>query len=430
MTTILFASEYYPPFAPGGAEWTNAAWAAALARGGHRVVVVTPNYGAPAREHEAGVNVIRVPFPLRLPRGQEEAGWLANRHPLWTLYFAFWIGRVARAEDARVIHAQGKRSLVAAWLAARLLGRPVLTTIRDLGLACPLGSCALFEPWTTFDCSTRQYLGKCVPFQLENYHHGASVVRRGGLRVSSLLAWLGHRVRRRALGRLDGVVGVSRGILDAYPARAVPSERRHVVYTLPPTGAMPSAADAARVRRELGIGDGPLVLYVGKRSIGKGTPVLLAALDRIRTAVPGVRFAFAGKGDLLLPAREDVHALGVLSHETLFPLYRAADIVVSPSVWPEPLSRVLVEAMHFGRPVVATSVGGSPEAVEDGVTGLLVPKASPAALADAIIALLGDPARRERMGVAARARVAAVFGEDKIVAALLDAYAAASRRTA
>ena len=44
--TILFATEYYPPFAPGGAEWTNAAWASALARHGRRVVVVTPNYGA------------------------------------------------------------------------------------------------------------------------------------------------------------------------------------------------------------------------------------------------------------------------------------------------------------------------------------------------------------------------------------------------
>jgi len=99
-------------------------------------------------------------------------------------------------------------------------------------------------------------------------------------------------------------------------------------------------------------------------------------------------------------------------------------------VWPEPLSRVLIEAMHFGRPVVATFTGGSAEAVEDGVTGLLVRKDDVTALADAIVALLRDPARRERMGVAARARLAAVFSEDKIVASLLDAYAAAGRKPA
>jgi glycosyltransferase involved in cell wall biosynthesis len=223
---------------------------------------------------------------------------------------------------------------------------------------------------------------------------------------------------------------MSRGIFAVYPAGVVPAVRRHIVYSLPPSAGMPTAEEAAHVRNELGIGDGPLVLYVGKRSLGKGTPVLLDALDRIRAAVPGVRFAFAGKDGTELPVCDDVHALGVLKHPKLFPLYRAADVVVSPSIWPEPLSRVLVEAMHFGRPVVATFTGGSPEAVEDGITGLLVRPNDPGALGDAIVALLRDPGRRERMGAAARARLAAVFGEDKIVASLLDAYAAAGRRSA
>ena len=424
---ILFASEYYPPFAPSGAEWTSALWAAALAQRGHRVVVVTPNYGSlPYESSEASVDVIRVPFPFKLSGSSDLARGPAHRHPLWTLYFAFWIARVAFSKDARLIHAQTKRALVAAWLAARVLGRPVLATVRDLGLACPLGSCALIEPWTTFDCSTAQYVGKCIPFQLDHYHRRVGATRRGRLWASSLLAWLGHMGRRRVLGRLDGVVGVSRGILEAYPSRVVPASRRHVVYTLPPTAEMPGRQDVARVRLDLGVGDGPLVLYVGKRSPGKGTPILLEALDMIRAAVPGVRFVFAGIGDLELPARDDICDVGVLKHQELFPLYRAADVVVSPSVWPEPLSRVLIEAMHFGRPVVATAVGGSPEAVEDGVTGLLVPKKDSQALATAIVALLRDPARRERMGDAARARLASVFSEDKVVASLLDAYAAVS----
>ncbi len=432
---VLFASEYYPPFAPGGAEWSNAEWAKALARRGQPVVVVTANYGAPRRESAAGVDVIRVPFP-RLPfllkrrSGQVEVPALVHRNPLWSCYFALCIAWIAYRRNARAIHAQGKGALVAARRAARWLGRPVLATIRDLGLVCPLGSCALFEPWETFDCSFRQYRTKCVRFHLVNYHRDAGFARRVWLWASVRLQWLDHVARRRALGRVDRVIGVSRGILAVYPTRVVPEARRHVVYTLPPAGVIPSAEDAARARRQLGIADGPLVLYVGKRSLGKGTPVLLEALDQIRAAVPGVRFAFAGKGDTELPARDDVHALGVLDHARLFPLYRAADVIVAPSVWPEPLSRVLVEAMHFGRPVVATLTGGSPEAVEDGVTGLLVRKNDAGALADAIIALLRDPARRERMGAAARARLAAVFSEDKIVASLLDAYAAAGRRPA
>src|SRR5678816_3831201 len=150
---------------------------------------------------------------------------------------------------------------------------------------------------------------------------------------------------RDSLSTVDAIVGVSRGILALYPLRLIPTARRHVIYALPPSCPVPTAEEAARVRKELGISEGPLVLYVGKRSLGKGTPVLLAALDRIRVAVPGVRFAFAGKDGMELPIRDDVHALGGLDHAELFPLYCAADVVVSASIWPEPLSRVLVEAM-------------------------------------------------------------------------------------
>jgi glycosyltransferase involved in cell wall biosynthesis len=135
-----------------------------------------------------------------------------------------------------------------------------------------------------------------------------------------------------------------------------------------------------------------------------------------------VRVAFAGKGEMALPAAPDVHALGSLPQATLFALYRAADVVVVPSIWPEPFSRVLVEAMWLGRPLVATAVGGSPEAVQDGVTGLLVPRGDAPALAGAISGLLRDPERRARMGAAATVRAASLFDEDRVVASLLDAY--------
>lgn len=428
---ILFASEYYPPFAPGGAEWTNAAWAGALARRGHSVVVVTPNYGAAPRESADGVTVVRVPFLWKLHPGQTETRWLVHRNPLVALYLGWRIWRVARTERVEVIHALGKGALVASWLAARALGLPVLATIRDAGLLCPLGFCTIFDrKREVFDCSRAQYLGKCVPYYIEQYEPDAGSATRARRWLSLRLAWFDHyRLRRRALARVDVVVGVSDSSLKIYPNRT-PSVPRHVVYAVPPTVQMPAADQVASVRRDLGVGDGPLVLYVGKLSPGKGTTVLLEALDAIRAAVPGVRFAFAGKGELKLPTRADVHALGILDHSTLFPLYGAADVVVVPSVWREPLSRVIIEAMSFGRPVVATNIGGSNEAVERDVTGLLVPAENAEALADAIVRLLRDPARREAMGAAARRVIATKFSEDKAVASLLGAYAAAAGKPA
>jgi glycosyltransferase involved in cell wall biosynthesis len=97
-------------------------------------------------------------------------------------------------------------------------------------------------------------------------------------------------------------------------------------------------------------------------------------------------------------------------------------VIVVPSIWPEPLSRVLLEAMRMGRPVVATAVGGTPEAVEHGVTGFLVPRQDPEALAKATVELLLDPALRARMGAAAAERAGSVFDEDRLVAALLAVY--------
>jgi glycosyltransferase involved in cell wall biosynthesis len=420
--TVLFATEYYRPFMLSGAEWTKELWATALARRGRRVVVVTPNYGALPHETAEGVTIHRVPFPLRLRAGSGEAGWLVHRNPLFHLYFGWQVARIALREQVDLIHVQNTGALVGGWLAARRRRLPLLVTVRDLGPLCPLGMCTLFEPWTTFECTTAQYSGKCVPYFLQHYMPGIRGLRRLALRARLLAGWLDQQLRYRALRGADGVVGVSAGVLAPLPERLVPADRRRVVRSHLPRATPPDDAEAARTRAALGIGAGPLVLYAGKRSLGKGTPVLLQALDAIRAAVPGVRFAFAGRGEVPLPAAPDVHALGPLPQPTLFALYRAADVVVSPSIWPEPLSRVILESMWAGRPVVASAVGGSPEAVEHGATGLLVPKGDAPALAAAVAELLRDPERRARMGQAAAARAAREYDEDKLVASLLDAY--------
>ena len=70
MTTICLATEYFPPHAPGGAEWSTDALARALARRGCRVLVITPNYGAASREERDGFTVIRFPFPVKRAPGR------------------------------------------------------------------------------------------------------------------------------------------------------------------------------------------------------------------------------------------------------------------------------------------------------------------------------------------------------------------------
>jgi glycosyltransferase involved in cell wall biosynthesis len=164
----------------------------------------------------------------------------------------------------------------------------------------------------------------------------------------------------------------------------------------------------------------PHLLYVGRLSEEKGVRELAEAAE-------GLPLVVVGDGPLrhLLP-----QATGFVPHERLGPYYAAAAVVVVPSRR-EGYGMTAREAMAYGRPVVATAVGGLVDAVEDGVTGLVVPPGDTAALRAALERLLDDGALRARLGAAARARAherLAVDGEmQSLVAAFEDASRAAAR---
>jgi glycogen(starch) synthase len=101
------------------------------------------------------------------------------------------------------------------------------------------------------------------------------------------------------------------------------------------------------------------------------------------------------------PARERVTLTGFVAHTEVPRILAGLDLLALPSQYEE-MGSVLVEAMATGVPVVASRVGGIPDVVRDGVTGVLVPPGDAAALAAALDELVADPARRQRMCVAAR----------------------------
>jgi glycosyltransferase involved in cell wall biosynthesis len=156
------------------------------------------------------------------------------------------------------------------------------------------------------------------------------------------------------------------------------------------------------------------VLYVGRLSEEKGIRELVQATERFNLVV-------AGDGPLrhLLP-----NALGFVPHDEAQRLLSRAAVVALPS-HREGLPMVLLEAMAHGRAIVATPVGGIPSLIEDGVTGLIVPKGDAEALRQAITRLLDDPTLRRELGSAARERVQEVASWDRVVEETLAAYEAA-----
>src|SRR3989449_1976091 len=158
---VCFVNEYFPPFAPGGAEWSLDALAHALAGRGHRVTIVTPNWGAAPRQEYDGVHIVRFAFPKRLEPGRRlaPAKWLAN--PFFYGWAALAVLRVARRERADVIHAQNKHSLIPATLAGRLPGVPVFFTICDRSIINAPPGCPHHPHPMPPHCGVREVLRGC-----------------------------------------------------------------------------------------------------------------------------------------------------------------------------------------------------------------------------------------------------------------------------
>lgn len=191
--------------------------------------------------------------------------------------------------------------------------------------------------------------------------------------------------------------------------------------------ATPRPGAGRALRAQLGIGEHePVVAQVAVLRPGKGHTAAAVAVADLRERVPGLRLLVVGDGPDRASVERTVEPLGdaaiMLGHrDDVMAVLDAADALVHPSEV-DAFPTALLEAMAAGLPVVATSVGGIPEIVEPGETGLLVSApASPSELADAIAAVL-EPGARERMGAAGRARYEREFTAESWAARTRELY--------
>ena len=178
------------------------------------------------------------------------------------------------------------------------------------------------------------------------------------------------------------------------------------------------------------------LLYFGRLEYEKGIHELIAALPRIRRTHPGTTLTIAGDGTqqdwLVELARKHkvlkcIRFAGRAEHEQLLALLHRVDVAVLPSHY-EPFGIVALEAAAAGTPLVTSNVGGLGEAVIDGRTGLSFPPRDVAALADAVRAVLDDPAAAHRRAVAARERLTSDFDWHTVAVRTAGVYLAAKRR--
>ena len=235
---------------------------------------------------------------------------------------------------------------------------------------------------------------------------------------------------RQALRRSDQVVAISN-----YTAAEVRSVAPVPVRVIPYTTEFPAHAE----RRVAAVSSAFAILFVGRLVERKGIPHLIDALRRLPKDVT-VTLTVVGDG----PERPRLEALaaaagltdrvrfaGRVSDAELSAAYAAANAVVLPAIADarsdtEGLGVVLLEAMTYGVPVIGSAIGGIPDIIIDGETGVLVPAGDTDALAHAIMRLARDAGLASRLGEAGRRHVAARFSWKAVLAAWEQCYAAAT----
>jgi glycosyltransferase involved in cell wall biosynthesis len=251
-----------------------------------------------------------------------------------------------------------------------------------------------------------------VPLRLST-KHGFNEFREG--------RWFG--VADRSVGSLAHVhIAISQG-LARYLAETegFDEETFEIVHY-----GIASTGDATPYR-----GREPRMLCIGRLIPIKGHLVLLRALAQARARVPGVTLDVAGRGPLEPALKAYARELGVEDAVRFLgfvsPIQQAVEasaIVVVPSLG-EGFGMVALEAMERARPVIASSVGGLPEIVADGESGLVVPPSDAEALADAIVTLAGDLPRAAAMGEVGRVRALTQFTPERCVERVEALYAPA-----
>jgi glycosyltransferase involved in cell wall biosynthesis len=183
--------------------------------------------------------------------------------------------------------------------------------------------------------------------------------------------------------------------------------------------------DREKKKRSLGITDGyPVIGTVGRFISIKGHKYLIDAIKIVSERIPDVRFIFVGEGPLRPELIKQAESLGVIDkilflgwREEIPEIISIIDLFVLTSLY-EGMGKVFIEAMIMGKPVIATRVGGIPDIVRDGEDGILIPPKESKRLAEAIITLLEDKDKREKMGRSGKMH--ASLYSDKAMVAKID----------
>jgi glycosyltransferase involved in cell wall biosynthesis len=381
---ILLVSDFYPP-TPGGLEAHVRRLGVALIRRGHSVAILS---GTPEPDPlPAGAPAYYAPTIFRhLPGAYVNKG--LQFPPPWpdrAFRKALW--RVAETWRPDIIHAHGWCAFSSYWAGSP----PLIVTLHDHGLSCPKRTLLRARG----ECSTGIGLG-CIACAGDQ-----STAKRAGL--AGAMHWSVPQLAAHA----SRFIAVSHSVAQRAAQGGVPGSKVTVIPNFFDTASREPGMEPAK----------PTVLFVGPDTPHKGRSVAVAAFSQL----PSGSATLVLVGSEAAVNADGVVNLGYLSSTELWKQYRRATIAVVPAIWPEPCPTVLLEAMAHGLPVIGSRIGGIPDLIEEGESGLLVPPDAPARLAESMHLLLADRELRDKLAAGARQR-SLKFDTQVVVPQIVDVY--------
>lgn len=386
---ILMLSQFYPPTV-GGEERHVHDLSVELAARGHAVSVATLWHAGDSRfTDDHGVRVHRICGLVQRARGLFTESGRRHAPPFPDPNLVWSLRRVIAMEQPEIVHAHNwlvhSFLPLKAWSGARLV-----VSLHDYSLVCAVKSLVYRD-------------GPCPGLGIDCLRHASDHYGPAKGIPTALANWAMAPVERASVDMFlavsEAVVLGNRLIEGQVPYRVVPNF-------------LSDGSPSSNAWNEYlaNLPDSPFLLFVGDLRTFKGISVLLRAYSDL-LAEPGRKVpALVLIGRVLDETPNDfppnVLVLGKWPHEAVMAALPRSLALLMPSIGPETFGIAALEAMACGRPVIASAIGGLPDLVADGETGLLVRPGDPGALGEAIRRMLDDPELAKQMGRAARVRAA------------------------
>ena len=417
---IIMANPYFPPFSPGGAEHSLEQMCQRFVKQGWDVRVITNCCdGDPRIEEKDGYTVNFVSSPFRFSPGQQidESKYLHSASYYNALTEAL-IGSLHNDSSDCVFIANNAQCFIPVSRAGKAVGVPTIGIVRDTQTICETGTCIDNKrAEDAVPCKGLIGAAKCMlKFHRVRGFRGIRAV------PGMILNGVGVGMRRERLRR-DGLCGLDQivTISDALQCliRKLPHMRNCKITTIRNFHTdieRPHDSEVIEFLEKHGLMDQSYFLIAGKKSYGKGSDIAIEAMKIINQKNPKIRLLFVGRETVQSSNHISYLDCAPVSQTLLLGLLYHSRALLIPGRWQEGLHRTMIDALHFGIPIICTDAGAPKEGVIEGVNGYVTGCDDPLQLANAMEKILSwDEDKLEQCRHEAMKQFNEMFSDDVLM---------------